>query len=53
MLVLQQRRVITTCQVSAVIVYLPSKASSYKPSNGSKNAEVKKIDYVYPYPSSP
>jgi hypothetical protein len=33
-------RVITTRQVSAVTVHPPSKASSYEPSDGSKNTEV-------------
>ena len=48
------RVAITTRQVSAVTVHPPSKASSCEPSNGSKNAEVKKkIDHIYPCPSSP
>ena len=52
-------RVITTLNHNNVSgqcrdsISLPNKASSCEPSDGSKNTEVKKIDHIYPHPSSP
>jgi hypothetical protein len=33
-------------------VHPPFKASSCELSNGNRNTEAKKIDYIYPHPSS-